>query len=93
VEEEKGEGTEDDDSVSNQSELKSESRVKTTWSLIRRMGTLPRSGFLHGFDLSGSFEEGGEEARFVLGEPVSKIILKLEEIAKVVSFTVRKKDC
>jgi hypothetical protein len=24
---------------------------------------------------------------------VSKIILKLEEIAKVVSFTVRKKDC
>jgi hypothetical protein len=45
------------------------------------------------FDLSGLFKEGGEKVRFISGEPVSKIILKLEEIAKVVSFTVRKKDC
>lgn len=49
--------------------------------------------FSPGFDLSGLFEEGGEGARFVSGAPVSKIITKLEEIAKVVSFTVRKKDC
>ncbi|XP_031504211.1 CBL-interacting serine/threonine-protein kinase 12-like [Nymphaea colorata] len=49
--------------------------------------------FSPGFDLSGLFEERGEEARFVSGEPVSKIISKLEEIAKLVSFTVRKKDC
>jgi hypothetical protein len=34
---------------------------------------LPRSGFSRGFDLSRLFEEGGEEVRFVLGEPVSKI--------------------
>ena len=43
--------------------------------------------------MSGLFEEGGEEARFVTGAPVSKIISKLEEIAKVVSFKVRKRDC
>jgi hypothetical protein len=73
VEEEEGEGAEDDDSVSNQSELESKSRFKTTRSLIRRTGMLPRSGFSRGFDLSRLFEEGGEEVRFVLGEPVSKI--------------------
>ncbi|XP_077252240.1 CBL-interacting protein kinase 19 [Tasmannia lanceolata] len=49
--------------------------------------------FSQGFDLSGLFEENGEESRFVSGAPVSRIISKLEEIAKVVSFTVRKKDC
>lgn len=49
--------------------------------------------FSQGFDLSGLFEEKGEEARFLSGEPVPEIISKLEEIAKVVSFTVRKKDC
>ncbi|XP_047313336.1 CBL-interacting serine/threonine-protein kinase 12-like [Impatiens glandulifera] len=51
--------------------------------------------FSSGFDLSGLFEEGREEGdgfRFVTGAPVPKIISKLEEIAKVVSFTVRKKD-
>ncbi|KAE8689456.1 CBL-interacting serine/threonine-protein kinase 19 [Hibiscus syriacus] len=32
-------------------------------------------------------------SRFLSGAPVSKIISKLEEIAKVVCFTVRKKDC
>jgi serine/threonine protein kinase len=101
-EEGEGEGAEDDDSVSDQSESESESGFETTRSLIRRKGTLPRPAslnafdiisFSRGFDLSGLFEEGGEEARFVSGEPVSKIISKLEEIAKVVSFTVRKKDC
>ncbi|KAI0522953.1 hypothetical protein KFK09_005342 [Dendrobium nobile] len=48
--------------------------------------------FSQGFNLSGLFEERGEEARFVSGEPVPMIISKLEEIAKLVSFTVRKKD-
>ncbi|XP_026400837.1 CBL-interacting serine/threonine-protein kinase 12-like [Papaver somniferum] len=49
--------------------------------------------FSPGFDLSGLFEETGEEARIVSGAPVSNIISKLEEIAKLVSFTVRTKDC
>ncbi|CAN1230065.1 CBL-interacting serine/threonine-protein kinase 12 [Linum grandiflorum] len=52
--------------------------------------------FSPGFDLSGLFEEGsscnGEGTRFVTGAPVSKIISKLEEIANLVRFTVRKKD-
>ncbi|ERM97674.1 hypothetical protein AMTRI_Chr01g132530 [Amborella trichopoda] len=49
--------------------------------------------FSPGFDLSGLFEENkGEEARFVSGAPVTSIISTLEEIAKVVSFTVRKKE-
>lgn len=68
----------------------------------RRVKGLPRPASLNafdiisfspGFDLSGLFEEGGEGSRFVSGAPVSKIISKLEEIAKVVSFAVRKKDC
>ncbi|KEH15752.1 CBL-interacting Serine/Threonine-kinase, putative, partial [Medicago truncatula] len=33
------------------------------------------------------------ENRIVTAAPVSKIISKLEEIAQLVSFTVRKKDC
>ncbi|KAL2553560.1 CBL-interacting serine/threonine-protein kinase 12 [Forsythia ovata] len=49
--------------------------------------------FSLGFDLSGLFEEGTDGARFVSGAHVSNIISKLEEIAKVVSFSVRKKDC
>ncbi|XP_027354682.1 CBL-interacting serine/threonine-protein kinase 12-like isoform X6 [Abrus precatorius] len=49
--------------------------------------------FSPGFDLSGLFEEKGDEARFVTAAPVSRIISKLEEIAQLVSFTVRKKDC
>ncbi|CAL9166106.1 unnamed protein product [Musa hybrid cultivar] len=49
--------------------------------------------FSRGFDLSGLFEETGEETRFLSKEPVPTIISKLEEIAKVVSFTVRRKDC
>ncbi|CAN0853476.1 CBL-interacting serine/threonine-protein kinase 12 [Linum grandiflorum] len=49
--------------------------------------------FSPGFNLSGLFEEeGGEGSRFVSSAPVSKIVSKLEEIAKMVSFTVRKKD-
>ncbi|KAL2930888.1 CBL-interacting serine/threonine-protein kinase 12 [Bienertia sinuspersici] len=49
--------------------------------------------FSRGFDLSGLFDDDGEGSRFVSGAPVSNIISKLEEIAQVVSFTVKKKDC
>ncbi|KAL8460684.1 hypothetical protein ACS0TY_031486 [Phlomoides rotata] len=50
--------------------------------------------FSRGFDLSGLFEEGADGGhRFISGAPVGNIISKLEEIAKIVSFTVRKKDC
>ena len=42
---------------------------------------------------SSLFDDDWEGTRFVSGASVSKIILKLEEIAKVVIFTVRKKDC
>lgn len=93
-------GLQDDtESVSSdQSQSESESEFETR----RRVSSLPRPASLNafdiisfspGFDLSGLFEEGGEGARFVSGAPVSRIISKLEEIAKVVSFTVRKKDC
>ncbi|KAL3596558.1 hypothetical protein D5086_008195 [Populus alba] len=93
VEEEEDVGSSSDQSLS-----ESESEFETR----RRVTSLPRPASLNafdiisfspGFDLSGLFEEGGEGARFVSGAPVSKIISKLEEIAKVVSFTVRKKDC
>jgi 5'-AMP-activated protein kinase catalytic alpha subunit len=45
------------------------------------------------FDLSGLFEERGEQMRFVSGAPVPTIISKLEEIAGQVSFTARTKEC
>uniref|UniRef100_A0A0E0L4M2 non-specific serine/threonine protein kinase n=1 Tax=Oryza punctata TaxID=4537 RepID=A0A0E0L4M2_ORYPU len=48
--------------------------------------------FSRGFDLSGLFEERGSEVRFVSAEPMQTIITKLEEIAKVKSFFVRRKD-
>lgn len=101
-EEEEPEGREEDEnSVSDLSESESESGFEVS-RRPRRVGALPRPAslnafdiisFSRGFDLSGLFEEGGEDARFVSGAPVSKIISKLEEIAKLVSFTVRKKDC
>ncbi|KAF8110217.1 hypothetical protein N665_0086s0055 [Sinapis alba] len=68
---------------------------------IKRFGSMPRPASLNafdiisfssGFDLSGLFEEGGQGARFVSAAPVTKIISKLEEIANVAKFTVRKKD-
>ncbi|XP_071724608.1 CBL-interacting serine/threonine-protein kinase 12-like [Rutidosis leptorrhynchoides] len=89
---------EDVGSSSDRSLSESDPEVETR----RRLTTLPRPAsmnafdlisFSPGFDLSGLFDEGGEGARFVSGAPVSKIISKLEEIAQLVSFTVRKKDC
>ncbi|CAA3024493.1 CBL-interacting serine/threonine-protein kinase 12-like [Olea europaea var. sylvestris] len=88
----------DVESLSDRSLSESESELDTR----RRFASLPRPAslnafdiisFSRGFDLSGLFEEGTDEARFVSGAPVSNIISKLEEIAKVVSFSVRKKDC
>ncbi|KAM7254847.1 hypothetical protein ACFE04_020088 [Oxalis oulophora] len=88
----------DTSSFSDQSMSESESEIETR----RRLTTLPRPASLNafdlisfspGFDLSGLFDEGGEGARIVSGAPVPQIISKLEEIAKLVSFTVRKKDC
>ncbi|KAH0449785.1 hypothetical protein IEQ34_020477 [Dendrobium chrysotoxum] len=86
-------GCESDSSVASCPEI--------TFSEKRKLG-LPRPAslnafdiisFSQGFDLSGLFEERGEETRFLSSEPVSNIISKLEEIAKVVKFTVRKKGC
>ncbi|KAL4291845.1 hypothetical protein GQ457_14G009160 [Hibiscus cannabinus] len=89
----------DDNDVCSESSM---SESETEMEPRRRVATLPRPAslnafdlisFSRGFNLSGLFEEGEEGSRFVSGAPVSKIISKLEEIAKVVSFTVRKKDC
>ncbi|XP_061342703.1 CBL-interacting serine/threonine-protein kinase 12-like isoform X9 [Gastrolobium bilobum] len=81
-----------------QSVSESDSEVE----IRRRNAPLPRPASLNafdiisfspGFDLSGLFEEKGDEARFVTAAPVSKIISKLEEIGHLVRFSVRKKDC
>ncbi|BFG27944.1 hypothetical protein CerSpe_142180 [Prunus speciosa] len=83
-----------DQSCMSESEAEFETRRKLT-SLPRpaSLNAFDIISFSAGFDLSGLFEERGEEARFVSGAPVSTIISKLEEIAKVVRFSVRKKDC
>ncbi|KAK7412460.1 hypothetical protein VNO78_03924 [Psophocarpus tetragonolobus] len=90
----------DDDtaSLSDYSISESDSEIETR----RRNAPLPRPpslnafdiiSFSPGFDLSGLFEEKGDETRFVTAAPVDRIISKLEEIAQLVSFSVRKKDC
>ncbi|RCV27443.1 hypothetical protein SETIT_5G325500v2 [Setaria italica] len=67
----------------------------------RSRGSLPRPAslnafdiisFSRGFNLSGLFEEKGDEVRFVSAEPMSDILMKLEEIAKLKSFKLRRKD-
>ncbi|CAA0839407.1 CBL-interacting serine/threonine-protein kinase 12 [Striga hermonthica] len=84
--------------LSDQTCSESDSELETK----RRTASLPRPAslnafdiisFSRGFDLSGLFEEGSDGCtRFVSGAPEPKIISKLEEIARIVSFTVRKKD-
>ncbi|KAM7265186.1 hypothetical protein ACFE04_002869 [Oxalis oulophora] len=87
-----------DDVESDQSVSESESEFEAR----RKLPMLPRPAsmnafdlisFSPGFDLSGLFDEGGDGTRVVSSAPVSKIISKLEEVAKLVSFTVRKKGC
>eukprot|EP01018_Ginkgo_biloba_P006950 Gb_10015 [translate_table: standard] len=49
-----------------------------------------------GFDLSGLFEEKNkvkQESRFTSKQPASSIISKLEEIAKLFRFSIKKRDC
>ncbi|XBJ19295.1 hypothetical protein VPH35_010284 [Triticum aestivum] len=48
--------------------------------------------FSKGFDLSGLFEERGSEVRFISAQPMETIVTKLEEIAKMKSFSIRRKD-
>lgn len=97
---------EDDEDDSDASSVMSDhscmSESEAEFETRRKLTSLPRPASLNafdiisfspGFDLSGLFEERGEEARFVSGAPVDKIISKLEEIAKVVSFSVRKARC
>ncbi|KAJ0247061.1 Protein kinase domain-containing protein [Hirschfeldia incana] len=87
---------------SGRSSAVSESEVEFLEPRRKVVGGLPRPAslnafdiisFSQGFDLSGLFDDDGEGSRFVSGASVSKIISKLEEIARVVSFTVRKKGC
>ncbi|MED6155057.1 CBL-interacting serine/threonine-protein kinase 12 [Stylosanthes scabra] len=89
-------------SVSDYAVSESDSEFETKRRHSVSSGALPRPASLNafdiisfskGFDLSGLFEEKGDEARFVTSAPVGKIISKLEEIAHLVRFSVRKKDC
>ncbi|CAH8278152.1 unnamed protein product [Arabidopsis lyrata] len=90
------------ESVSGRSSTVSEPDDLESFDGRRRAFSMPRPASLNafdlisfspGFDLSGLFEDDREGSRFVSGAPVAQIISKLEEIAKIVSFTVRKKDC
>ncbi|XP_047326228.1 CBL-interacting serine/threonine-protein kinase 12-like [Impatiens glandulifera] len=94
----------EDDIGSESDQSLSESDSDIDVNTKRSISAMPRPASLNAFDiisfsqsldLSGLFEEGGggEGNRFLSRASVSKIISKLEEIAKVVSFTVRKKDC
>ncbi|KAL0825256.1 hypothetical protein Bca101_048933 [Brassica carinata] len=60
---------------------------------LQRLNHEKRFTFPEVMENSCLFDDDGEGTRFVSGASVSKIILKLEESAKVVIFTVRKKDC
>ncbi|KAL1289057.1 hypothetical protein HN51_057505 [Arachis hypogaea] len=93
-------GDDDNASVSDYAESDSEVEIKRRHSVSNPPLPRPASlnafdiiSFSKGFDLSGLFEEKGDEARFVTSAPVGKIISKLEEIAHLVRFSVRKKDC
>ncbi|GFP91702.1 cbl-interacting serine/threonine-protein kinase 12 [Phtheirospermum japonicum] len=86
----------DDTQSFSESDSEVETRRRPNTSLPRpaSLNAFDIISFSRGFDLSGLFEEGSDGgARFVTGAPVSAVISKLEEIAKIVSFTVRKKDC
>ncbi|KAG6419252.1 hypothetical protein SASPL_121468 [Salvia splendens] len=77
-------------SEQSQSESDSEPEIKRKPASLNAFDII---SFSSGFDLSGLFEEGANgRARFVTAATFSTVVSKLEEIAKVVSFTVRKKD-
>ncbi|KAK1426477.1 hypothetical protein QVD17_15151 [Tagetes erecta] len=95
-------GEVEDDGIDYSSDQSSYSESESEMESRRRLTSLPRPAslnafdlisFSRGFSLSGLFEDGVEESRFVTRAPVANIISKLEEIAKVVKFSVRKKDC
>ncbi|CAI9279545.1 unnamed protein product [Lactuca saligna] len=90
-----------DDDIDYSSDQSSRPESPTEVDTRKRLTTMPRPASLNAFDLisfspgfslSGLFEDAGEELRFVSGATVPHIISKLEEIAKGVSFKVRKKD-
>ncbi|KAK8692560.1 hypothetical protein V6N13_076017 [Hibiscus sabdariffa] len=92
----------DEDDVASCSDQSTYSESDAELETRKKVASLPRPASLNafdiisfspGFNLSGLFEEGEEGSRFVSGAPISRIISKLEEIAKLVSFSVRKKDC
>ncbi|XP_026660371.2 CBL-interacting protein kinase 19-like isoform X2 [Phoenix dactylifera] len=85
-------GSESDSSVASCPATLSEERRKAGLPRPASLNAFDIISFSRGFNLSGLFEERGEESRFISGEPVSKIISKMEEIANLVSFTVRKRD-
>ncbi|KAE8699364.1 CBL-interacting protein kinase 12 [Hibiscus syriacus] len=91
----------DDDELGSSSDHSTYSEPDAEVETRKKVASLPSPASLNafdiislspGFNLSGLFEEGEEGSRFVSGAPVSRIISKLEEIAKLVSFTVRKND-
>ncbi|KAL5203008.1 hypothetical protein ABZP36_013960 [Zizania latifolia] len=88
-------GWESDSSVAScPATLSSEERRRPLGSLTRpaSLNAFDIISFSRGFDLSGLFEERGSELRFISAEPMQTIITKLEEIAKMKSFYVRRKD-
>jgi len=88
-------GWESDSSVAScPATLSSEERRRPLGSLTRpvSLNAFDIISFSRGFNLSGLFEERGNEVRFVSAQPMQTIVTKLEEIAKVKSFVVRRKD-
>ncbi|KAF5782994.1 putative protein kinase CAMK-CAMKL-CHK1 family [Helianthus annuus] len=82
-----------DQSSYSESESEMDSRRGLTLPRPASLNAFDLISFSRGFSLSGLFEDGVEESRFVSRAPVSNIISKLEELAQVVKFSVRKKDC
>ncbi|KAG8086093.1 hypothetical protein GUJ93_ZPchr0010g10957 [Zizania palustris] len=88
-------GWESDSSVAScPATLSSEERRRPLGTLTRpaSLNAFDIISFSRGFNLSGLFEERGSEVRFISAEPMQTIIAKLEEIAKMKSFSVRRKD-
>jgi serine/threonine protein kinase len=88
-------GWESDSSVAScPATLSTEERRRPLGSLTRpvSLNAFDIISFSKGFNLSGLFEERGNEVRFVSAQPMQTIVTKLEEIAKVKRFSIRRKD-